>query len=218
MTDTLLAVYGIENTSAAFQRGVLDMTGRIGGNPDYWMAVMSFETGGSFRASQPNMAGGDAIGLIQFTKGARDLVGKTRAELGAMTAVEQLVYVEKYLAPASGKFVTLSDHYMAVLAPIGMGKSQDFVIYRADALTARGRRHFQANSNLDLNDNDEITVGEATTPVANIVDNATSRIEVPDEHPPGPSDAAAPVIGGIIGLLLFILGIRKFKRLGRLKS
>ena len=214
MGDTLLAVYGIENTSPAFQRGVIDMTGRIGGNPDYWMAVMSFETGGSFSASQPNMAGGDAIGLIQFTKGARDIVGKSRDELAAMTAVAQLEYVEKYLRPATGKFVTLSDHYMAVLAPKGMGKPQDFAIYRKNAPTQREREQYAANSNLDLNKDDTITVGEGTAPVADVVNNATSRIDVPDEHIE-PSNGSAPLIGGLLGLLLFILGIRKFKQLGR---
>ncbi len=217
MADTLLAVFGIENTSPAFQREVIDMTGRIGGNPDYWMAVMSFETGGSFSASQPNMAGGSAIGLIQFTKGARDIVGKSRDELAAMTAVEQLEYVEMYLRPATGKFVTLSDHYMAVLAPKGMGKPQDFAIYRKNAPTQREREHYAANSNLDQNEDGTITVGEATVPVADIVNNATGRIEVPDEHPE-PSDGSVSVIGGLLGLLLFILGIRKFKRLGSRKT
>lgn len=215
MGDTLLAVYGIEHTTPAFQRAVIDMTGRIGGNADYWLAVMSFETGGTFDPAVRNPIS-KAVGLIQFTKEtAENILGTTRDELADMSQVEQLQWVEKYLAPATGKFDTIADHYMAVFAPIGMGEARSFGLYHKDAPTKRGRDRYTQNAKLDSNNDGVITVGEAARRVERIVNNAPGRIDVPDEHP---ATDAAPVVGGLLGLLLFILGIRKFKRLGRIKS
>ncbi len=212
---TLLAVNGIEHTTPEFQRGVIDMTGRIGGNPDYWLAVMSFETAGTFSPAIRNKHS-KAVGLIQFTKGTADRLGTTRDALAKLTAVEQLVWVEKYLAPWTGRYETIQDHYLSVFAPIGVGKDLDYVLYRADAPTEKQRKRYFQNEKLDKNPRDgTITVAEAIDPVTQIVENATGRIEVPDPFGPAPAGEAAAATSGVLALMLFILGIKKFKKLGR---
>jgi len=60
------------------------------------MAIMDFETGGSFDPAEPNQAGSGATGLIQFMPKTARSLGTTTAELAQMSQTEQLVYVEKY--------------------------------------------------------------------------------------------------------------------------
>ena len=83
----LVAVRGLEKTTPEFRRALIEMADRIGANPDYMTAVMSFETAGSFRADQKNLGGGSAVGLIQFMPSTAKKLGTTRAELMAMTGV-----------------------------------------------------------------------------------------------------------------------------------
>jgi hypothetical protein len=213
---SLLAVWGLADTSDAFKRELLAMSERLDMNADDLGAVMSFETGGTFRADILSAAGNGAVGLIQFTKDAEPLVGKTRAELGRMTPVQQLKYVEKYLAPAKGALRTSTDHYMAVFSPRGIGHGPDFGLYFEDAPTQKERDRYRLNKALDTNGDGTITVGEAAAPVLRIIAAAEQRprLEVPLVTTP----EAVGGIGGLVAVMLFILGIRKFKKNARLKT
>ena len=53
-------------SDTAFQQEVSAVAGRLGISEADLMAVMSFETGGTFSPSIPNAAGSGATGLIQF--------------------------------------------------------------------------------------------------------------------------------------------------------
>lgn len=206
------------NTSNAFRYGVLQMADRLVMNADYLAAVMAFETGGTFDPAIENYAGSGAVGLIQFTKMRAELAGTTREALKRMTAVQQLEYVERALAPLKGRVHTLSDHYMAVFAPgKGIGVPGDTALYSAPS------RAYELNAALDANGDGVITVAEATGPVASIVAAADLRprlvvTEPAAEPAPGaerplpPPPQHAGATAGVVLALAFILGIRRWKQ------
>jgi hypothetical protein len=171
----LLAVRGLERTDNAFRAELIRVAERLGADPNKLAAVMSFETGASFDPAQPNFAGGSAVGLIQFMPFAAKKMGTTSAKLAAMTGVEQLAYVEKYFRLAvprvKGRLNTTSDHYLAVFAPIGVGKPQNY------PLPYKGKK-YQANKGLDRNRDGVITVAEATFPVAAILKAAEGKPKI----------------------------------------
>lgn len=166
----LLAVRGMDTTSPAFRRRLIRMSERLEADPDDVGAVMSFETAGSMSPAQKHLGGGSAVGLIQFMPPTAKALGTTRDELLAMSGVEQLVYVEKYLAPAKGSLRTTADVYMAVFAPIGMGKAPGFPLYRCGGEGKRAdgtidvekcSRSYSMNRRLDANADGIITKREA---------------------------------------------------------
>ncbi len=208
----LVAVRGIEKTTPAFRRELFAMSDRIGLNPDYMAAVMSFETAGSFDPSQKNLGGGSAVGLIQFMPYTAKGLGTTRDALMAMSGVEQLAFVEKYMKRA-GRLRTLSDHYMAVFAPVGIGKSPDFPLYRSPS------RAYKQNKALDREKNGVISVGNATIPPAGILAAGMGRPRIlvdmgakkgADPGPVGDKELFTPTItplGSAARKLLPVAGI-----------
>ncbi len=217
---TLLAVRGLAETTPEFKRELVAMAARLRLNADYLAAVMSFESAGTFSPAIPNAAGSGAIGLIQFMPDTATRLGTSSAALAEMSATEQLRFVELYYKPAAGALKTIGDHYLGVFWPAGIGKRSDEGIIFADGShnvdTAKGRDQYAKNAALDRNRDGVITVDDATHHVAQIVKRAEAipRLEVPDDVP----TEAAGGIAGIVALLLFILGIRKFKTHGRLKT
>jgi peptidoglycan hydrolase-like protein with peptidoglycan-binding domain len=169
----LVNVLGIENTSQAFRKKVLKIADRLLIDPNFLMAIMSFETGATFSPKVKNAAGSSATGLIQFMPSTAKSLGTTVEDLEKMTAVAQLDFVEKYFAPYKGRLLTIEDAYMAVLYPKGIGKGKDYVLFEKPSV------QYKQNSGLDLNADGRITVGEAcrkvtqrlgTTSVAGIVE------------------------------------------------
>jgi hypothetical protein len=155
-------VVGIDNTSQSFRDKVVQIADRLGTKPLYLMAVMSFETGGTFSPSIKSPVSG-ATGLIQFISSTARGLGTSQASLARMTALEQLDYVEKYLKPFRGRLLTLEDAYMAVLWPAAVGKGRNHVIFEDPTI------EYKQNRGLDINNSGKITVAEAANKV-------TSRI------------------------------------------
>ncbi len=135
-----------------FIKGVEKMAERLETKPEYILAAMSFETGGTFDPSIQNPIG--ATGLIQFLKGTAAGLGTTTAKLKIMTAVEQLEFVGKYFKPFKGKLGSLEAVYTAILS--GSPKKPDDVLFRAGTLA------YKLNP-LDWNRDGKITAREATT-------------------------------------------------------
>ena len=119
------------------------------------MACIAFETGETFDPSIRNAAGSGAVGLIQFMPRTAQGLGTTSEKLAAMTAVDQLVYVKKYMKPYADKIESLSDMYMAIFAPKAVGKPPDFILYSSGA-------PYRMNAPLDTNKDGKITKIEAT--------------------------------------------------------
>lgn len=142
--------------SPEFRDKVRAISGRLGCAPDDLMSCMAWESGRSFSPSKKNMAGSGATGLIQFMPATAKGLGTSTAALGAMTAVQQLDYVEKYFQPYKGKLNTLADLYMAILWPAGVGKPMEYVLW--DARTRPTT--FRQNAGLDINRDGSITKAE----------------------------------------------------------
>jgi len=117
-----------------FVNKVKEIAPRVGLDPNWLMAIMNFESAGTFSPSITNSLG--YVGLIQFGDSARKTLGVTKEQLKAMSAVEQLDYVEKYYNMYKGKYKSYVDAYFAVFFPLAIGKPDDWVI-EGGGLTAK---------------------------------------------------------------------------------
>ena len=167
--DTIQGARGNPNVTPEFKREVAAMAARLGTRPEYIMAVMSFESGGTFSPAKENRKT-HATGLIQFMpstaqgmlaeEGTNVTATRAREIFAAMSPTEQLKYVEKYLAQRkfNGRLGTLEGVYTAVLS--GRARSNgDDVVFPSGV-------NYNANSGLDWNADGQITAAEATNPVA----------------------------------------------------
>lgn len=147
--------------SPEFKSKVIELSAELECDPSHLMAAMAFETGEAFSPSIENQAGSGAVGLIQFLPSTAVGLGTTADALAKMTAEEQLVYVRKHFVGKKGKLKTLSDVYMAILYPVAVGESEDYVLFTKPSTA------YTQNSGLDLNGDGTVTKEEATTPVNN---------------------------------------------------
>ncbi len=149
-------VKGNPNVTPAFIGKVEAMAQRLGTKAEYLMAVMSFESGLKPGAVNPQSG---ATGLIQFMPATAKGLGTSTAALKAMSADQQLKYVEAYFKPFEGKLDTLEGAYTAVLS----GKARPDP---GTTLFSSGTLAYSQNRGLDFNRDGRITSGEATTAVA----------------------------------------------------
>lgn len=138
-----------------FINKVNEVATRLGINPNWLMAIIHWESAGTFSPSITNSIG--ATGLIQFMPQTAIGLGTTTAALRKMTAVQQLDWVYKYYAPYKSKIKGYVDMYLATLFPLALGKPFDFILQStkigAGAIAS-------ANPAFDLNKDKKITVGE----------------------------------------------------------
>lgn len=158
-------VRGNPHVTPAFLREVEAMAQRLGTRPEYLLAVMSFETGGSFRPDVRNAAGSGATGLIQFMPGTARGLGTSTDALARMSALDQLQYVERYFNNRSdpGDLNTLEGVYTTVL--YGSPRPDPNA-----TLFSQGAAAYRMNAPLDLNRDGRITAGEATSFVRKRID------------------------------------------------
>lgn len=123
------------------------------------MSCMAFESGETFSPSVRNAAGSGATGLIQFMPSTAQGLGISTAELAAMSAVDQLDYVQKYFRPYAFRIGTLSDMYMAILMPKFVGQAEDSVLFLDPKIS------YRQNAGLDANRDGKITKAEAASKV-----------------------------------------------------
>jgi hypothetical protein len=149
--------------SPPVDRNFLDKVKGIGERlqvaPEYLMAVMGFETGGSYSPSVKNKAGSGATGLIQFMPATAKGLETSTEQLAKMSAIQQLDYVEKYMSRQAGRLKSLEDVYMAVLYPKAVGQPSDGAIFN------RGTKAYTQNAGLDINKDGKVTPAEATEKV-----------------------------------------------------
>lgn len=162
----LVDVPGSENASEEFKDKVVQIAERLGTNPNFLMAVMSFESGGTFSPSVLNKAGSGAVGLIQFMPNTAKGLGTTTEALTRMTAEAQLDFVEKHFRPFKGRLKTIEDTYMAVLLPKAVGKGKDFVLFQKPGV------EFDQNKGLDIDKDGRITVFDASFKVRQLLTSA----------------------------------------------
>ena len=101
-----------------------------------------------------------------------------------MTAVEQLDYVEKWLAGKKGKLNTADDLYMAVFNPAHVGKPSDFVLYTlpsglANKGECKGHKDgYCLNYGLDKNNDNKLKKGEEGAVIRNVLNKGLKCINV----------------------------------------
>ncbi|WP_080057279.1 hypothetical protein [Spirosoma aerolatum] len=180
---------------AAFVEKVKAICLRLGINPDWLMIVMDFESAGKFTSTVTN-SGSGAVGLIQFTESGISGLGVTLAQLKAMTAVQQLDYVEKYLTPYKSKFATVYDVYLAVFAPAYLGKPDATIVYTKSATTDIGKRRYELNKALDTNGDGNITIWEIKQVIRN-------RVPITVDSGVSPENKVLPILALIVVSFLF---------------
>lgn len=162
----LAAVKGGDKVSDAFKSKVIEIAGRLKTNPNFLMAVMSFETGHTFSPSIKSRSGSGATGLIQFMPRTAEGLGTTIAKLERMSAVEQLDYVEAHFKPFTGRLTNVEDCYMAVLWPKAVGKPNHYVLFW------KGTKSYSQNAGLDRDGDGKVTKTEAASKVVEILRGA----------------------------------------------
>ena len=140
----------------AFLDKVNEVSSNLGISSDDLLRVIQFETAGSFSPSQ-KAGTSNAMGLIQFIPSTAKDLGTSTKELAAMTRVEQMAFVEKYLSRFKGKMEDFGDLYMAVHWPRAVGKDDDYVMYR------KGSKAYAANKGLDIDKDGDVEKIEAVT-------------------------------------------------------
>ncbi len=144
--------------SPAFRARVIAIAMHLGCDPSHLMAAMAFETGETFSPSIRNRLSG-ATGLIQFMPRTAAALGTSTDALAAMSAVEQLGFVARYLAAYRGRLITLSDCYMSILWPAAIGRPEGHALFRA------GTKAYEQNKGLDADRDGVITKAEAAAKV-----------------------------------------------------
>ena len=153
-----------KNVTPEFKSKVIEISNKLGMDPDDLMAIMAFESG--FDPFRSNKTSG-ATGLIQFMDFTAKDLGTTLEELAKMSAVDQLDYVYEYLKDYTGKMDDIGNAYMAVFMPIGIGKSGDFALGIKGSTDKVGNTTYGAvysqNIGLDTNKDGKITKEEAVS-------------------------------------------------------
>lgn len=155
--DTLGGLIWGARVSPEFRAKVREIAARQNLDPNWYMAVMAFETGETFSAGERNRAGSGATGLIQFLPSTASGLGTSTQALANMSAVEQLNWVEKYFDQYKFRIRDLGDMYMAVFMPKGIAKADTFVLIDRETQPIAYRQ----NASLDKNHDGKITRGEA---------------------------------------------------------
>ena len=169
----------------------------LGMSPLDLLAVMDFETGGTFSPSIQNPKS-LATGLLQFTPGTAKGLGTTTDDLKGMSRLEQLKYVEKYLKSKGLQGQSLDDVYMSVLLPAAQGAEDDDVLFTKDGggifgqyeSPAVAKKGYEQNKSLDANNDGQITKAEAAAPVLQRRQSKYPDLQSPPPDPAGPQSSA----------------------------
>jgi hypothetical protein len=144
--------------SPEFKAKVIKICTNLAMDPNFLMSAMAFESGESFSPSVKNPSS-SATGLIQFMATTATGLGTTTAKLAAMTAVDQLDYVEKYFTPYKGRLATIEDTYMVILWPKAVGEDNSYVLF------SKPSNAYTQNAGLDADKDGDITKAEAAARV-----------------------------------------------------
>lgn len=115
-----------------FSAKVRDVAGNLGIDPDWLMMCMYIESELNHRAQNSRS---NATGLIQFMPSTAAALGTSTAALLAMSNVEQMDYVYKYLRSYQWKMLSFVDVYFAIFFPRAMGKPDDYIL-QTDTISA----------------------------------------------------------------------------------
>jgi hypothetical protein len=117
---------------SGFVKKVSEISGKIGIDPNWLMAIMYFESARTFSPSKGNNIG--CYGLIQFCpdrgKNYKTINGKRYliSDIAKMDYSKQLDLVYEYYKSYIGKLKSYTDTYFVTFFPLAIGKPDDWVI------------------------------------------------------------------------------------------
>lgn len=152
-----------QRVSPAFITKVKNISALLGIPPAWLMAIMHFETAGTFSPSIQNGAGSSGVGLLQFLEATAHELGTTTTALKDMSAEQQLDYVFKYLWRYRRSLVSLAETYTAVIRPAALGLPMETRIFLDKTLA------YRLNRSLDSNRDGVITKQELVQKVLNLL-------------------------------------------------
>jgi peptidoglycan hydrolase-like protein with peptidoglycan-binding domain len=177
--------------SNEFRTKVRNIARALNCDPNHLMAAMAFETNETFSPSVRNPYSG-ATGLIQFISSTAQKLGTTTNALAAMTAEQQLDYVQRYMQPYANRLGTVEDVYMAILWPKAIGQPNSAVLMSRYSADASNRLAYEQNAPLDANRDGDITKAEAAEPVRQRLTKGLLPGNVSAAPPSGSPTAPAP--------------------------
>jgi len=148
----LIFAHLVTTNRDAFLSKVRDISGKLGVDPNWLMAVMYKESRLNPKAVNPT---GGATGLIQFMPRTAESLGTTTAALLNMSNLEQLDYVHAFYRPYRGRMNSYVAMYQATFFPISLGKPDDWVFQSAQH---SAQLIAQQNPIINRNENGVITV------------------------------------------------------------
>lgn len=150
--NDLIFIDKVSSNRNAFAEKVKDVATDLGIDPNWLMLIMNNESGITHNLVAKN----GCTGLIMFcpNSGAK-AVGKTTAQLAAMTNVEQLDYVqilfEKVMGTYFAEYDSFAQLYLACYLPAYVRKDDSFLIPKV---------YSSANPTFDYNKDGIQTIGE----------------------------------------------------------
>ena len=141
------------NDRTAIIAKIRSVSHNLGIDPNWLMAVINFETNGTFSTTIQNPFS-NATGLIQFMPNTAAHLGTSIGQLKQMDFIRQLDVVERYYRPYKSKIKGFIDLYLATFFPLAMGKPDDWVL-QTKTLSAKRI----ADQNPIFNDGGKVTVG-----------------------------------------------------------
>ena len=162
----LLFIEKVTRNQSPFDAKVRDVADQLGIEPDWLMMCMDIESDLNERAQNKWT---NAVGLIQFMPSTASGLGTSTAALLAMSNVEQMDFVYKYLRPYEWKMTSFVDVYFAIFFPIAIGKPADYVL-ETDTISAATI----AEQNPDYDD------GTGQVTVTSVEDSIMSK--VPEDY------------------------------------
>jgi hypothetical protein len=148
----------LNKVSQAFANKVKQVADALSTEANWLMFAMGFETGYTF---SPSIQNGDsqATGLIQFLPSTAVWLGTTVEALKAMSAEDQLYWVQKYLEHRKkqyGPFASYHDLYFAIFYPYAISQPDSYIIGSEDD-SQEVQKIAMQNKGFDLNKNNAIT-------------------------------------------------------------
>jgi hypothetical protein len=202
---SLLFEEKIATNRPAFVAKVRQIAAALQINPNWLMAVMYKETGGTFSPSISNKSclarKGDpnkcAAGLIQFMPTTAQGMGTSIAQLRAMSAVQQLDVVYAFYKRYAGRIKSYEELYLVTFYPIALGKGENFK-FGTEISEARAKQ-IVAENPIDYNKDGYITLSDFRRYVYNGLD-PTQVNATPKEN----TDTADNGLSIAIGLLALL--------------
>lgn len=173
MVGSILKVPGLDTTSDEFRKYLMLMCHRNAWNVDGIAAVISHESRFDPTKHNPNPKS-TAVGLIQFINSTAKSLGTTSDELRSMSALEQLLYVERYFQKYMRRKPSRPEDYL--LVPYGridlIGKPDTTVVDSGKSPDIREQQRYEWNSGLDRTHKGFITVGDIRHSLKVVLDAA----------------------------------------------